>query len=251
MRDEERLCECGRFHQWGILRYSQDNTALYGPRPLPTCDNFRPKIDDAERALAASVPNLGEIWAQTQDLNPQATLATRIVVARLRSLGEVEKKKNGALARLFGSSSSGIQAIAAQWPEFIGFVISQITDMRGVLVRDETKFAHLVAHTDEIVEAMRGVTQLSARLKRQEELLVDIAASIERLQAQDDAEDEALRHFGLLEPEEDSLFDLRRFTPSLPTEPVVVESEPRHDDDESENGDSDEDENGNGDEDEE
>ena len=184
MRDEERPCECGETHKWGIVGASDDGVPLYGARPTETCDNYRAKVTTLPTHL-----NAQELWAQTGDLDPQATLATRAIVARLRTLGKDDPAK--------------------QWPEFAGFVISQITDMRGALVRDESKFAHLVAHTDEIVEAMRGVVQLSEKLTVQQLMLREITERLNQVQADlnqlrvtrkaDDVT--AYGHFGLSVPE--------------------------------------------------
>jgi len=100
-------------------------------------------------ALTLTTDQTKALWYETSDLSPQASAATRMAVAKMRKLGDGKR---------------GFQQLTAQWPEFMGFVISQITDMRAAMVRDESKFSHLVAHTDEIVEAMRGVVQLKERL---------------------------------------------------------------------------------------
>lgn len=228
MKDEERLCQCGKKHKWGITGRDQGGVVVYGPKPVPDCQYFRPATDQ----LPEFVGDLRELWSQTGDLDAQATLATRVVVARLRSLNPVE-----------------------QWQEFVGYVISQITSLRGSLLRDESKFAHLVAHTDELVETMQSVGLISERLKKHENLLSQIAERLEdmeynRLETmqmdEERAENEALRHFGLERDE----FDSKRWTPSRPNEAVLVERV-RDDDESDQNGEQDSDENGNGEDDEE
>jgi hypothetical protein len=229
MRDEMRLCECGNEHPWGILRYSEDRVPLYGPRAIPTCDNYRPPAYSGRQLTADQLPafvaTAQELWAETGDLDPQATLATRVAVARIRSLAKGE---------------NSYKAMALQWPDFMGFIISQITEMRGALVRDESKFAHLVAHTDEVVEAMRDVVGLKEQLGRLSSAIADVANMVDELReernANYSAEVEALQHFGLLgfrsdeevRTQRDALFkDL--FTRSLTTEPILTEAEPTKD----------------------
>jgi hypothetical protein len=93
-------------------------------------------------------------------------------------------------------------AVAAQWPEFLGFVVSQITDMRGSLTRDESKFARLLSHTDEIVIAMEHVVQLSERLAKHQMMLSEIMREVHEMREDRhikySAEVDAYAHFGLL-----------------------------------------------------
>ena len=141
--------------------------------------------------------NPQELWSQTGDLNPQASAATRTAVARLRSLGNGKR---------------GLTAIAAQWPEFVGFVISQITDMRGAMVREDAKFANMIAHTDEILRAMESVGGLSEQLSNQRRGIMEI---LHRVPAPDNtsATRAALAHFGQLEDEETALHNYGLPTP--------------------------------------
>jgi hypothetical protein len=183
MKDEVRDCaNCGKQHYWGITGHSKDNVPLYGPRPRTDCDDFRPKLEPVPVGVNAQA-----LWQQTGDLDPQATIATRLVVARLRELAD---------------GKAGMAAVAAQWPEFLGFVVSQITDLRGTLVRDESKFALLVAHVDEIVEAMKNVTQLAERLALQNKMMRQVLREVHELrderEAKFSAEITAYEHFGLL-----------------------------------------------------
>lgn len=244
---EWRLCgKCGKKHRWTVSGYNR-NGPLYNAQPTKTCKRYSPTkevpIDEwpgkalvhvASDPTSVNLPTNGqELWAQTPELNAQATMATRLVVARLKELG---KRK------------SGFAQIAAQWPEFMGFMISQVTDLRGSLFRDESKFAHLVAHTDELVETMRAVGNIGERLKRQEALLSELLDRLDDMELvrmeHDDAEDEALRHFGLV-PDEQSQFDEELYFGGMPSrhdEPVLVEKANGRDDDDQQ-----QDDNGNGD----
>ena len=129
--------------------------------------------------------NAQEVWAQTGDLNPQAELATRVAIARIKSLA------NG---------KTGLNAIAAQWPEFMGFVLSQVTDLRGTLTRDDNKFAHLVAHTDDVVEQLRQVGPLAAKLNQQTQMLAEVIERLDQIQERPpQLNPDALLHFGLID----------------------------------------------------
>jgi len=225
MRDVQRRCECGKDHPWGVVRYSQDNTPLYGPRAIATCDDFRPE----QEKVPAFVEDLRELWSQTGDLDPQATVATRAVIARIRTLPDPRE----------------------QWAEFAGLLVSQVTTVRAALTRDESKFAHLVAHTDEIVSAMENVVQLADRLKAQDRKLNAILEELETVKVAREAKErpaelEALQHFGLDElafkdetgapfqvvPPNTILHDSRTpWSPSLPSEAVLVERDDNNDDD--------------------
>ncbi len=183
MQDVDKLCgNCKHSHKYGILRYSPDNVALYNARPCSCgCDDFVEAIPGEENLPALSQPQIKDIWARTSFLGAQVPLATRIAVAQIMSLGKDEHPAT---------------AMIHQWPEFVGLMISQITDIRGAMTRDENKFAHLVAHTDEIVESMRGVVQLSERLativaqnERMAEHIAELQAEVAQLRGKDGLND--------------------------------------------------------------
>lgn len=182
MNDELRDCECGKQHPWGIVKYSDDRVPLYGPRDIDGCDHFRPVLEPVPAGV-----NAQELWAQTADLDAQADVQTRLVVSGLRSLA---------------NRKAGMAAVAAMMPEFMNFMIASQTKLTGSLLRNESKFAHLVAHTDEIVEAMRKVTQLSEQLDAVNLVQRDILDQIGQIRADRNikysAEVEAFGHFGLL-----------------------------------------------------
>lgn len=163
MQDEKRPCaQCGHDHDYGTTGHSLDGVRLRGPRKCWCgCDHFvernipaELKFDHQNETLPAVDPilpanELKELWANTSFLNAQVPMATRIAVRQIHGLMQVADLS---------------PALTAALTEFASLVISQVTDIRGAMTRDENKFAHLVAHTDEIVEAMRGVTQLAERL---------------------------------------------------------------------------------------
>lgn len=162
MQDEKRSCaQCGHDHSYGILRYSPDGVPFYGARKCWChCDHFvernisaELKFDHQQESLpdTFSLPDkeLKELWADTSFMSAQVPLATRIAVRQIHGLMQVADLSPALIMAL---------------TEFASLVISQVTDIRGAMTRDENKFAHLVAHTDEIVEAMRGVTQLAERI---------------------------------------------------------------------------------------
>lgn len=169
MRDEQRLCgSCKHEHAWGILRYSADGVPKYGPRLCDAvvlsegklfdhdrqsccCDHFVAAVEGAENLPALTQDQTQALWSQTSFLNAQVPAATRIAISGIMLLLEV-------------GSANLDPAIAGAVREFMGLMVSQITDIRSALTKNDNKFAHLVAHTDEIVEAMRGVVQLKERL---------------------------------------------------------------------------------------
>jgi hypothetical protein len=164
MNDEQRSCgNCGHEHAYGTLRHSWDGVPIKGARRCwCNCTNFVERNEIAERLFgkplisgnqnlvpALSDKKLKELWADTSFLNAQVPLATRLAIRQIRDLFTREALPGGLTDALM---------------EFTGLVISQLTDIRGAMTRDDSKFAHLVAHTDEIVDAMRSVTQLAERL---------------------------------------------------------------------------------------
>ena len=156
MKDVMKKCgRCKHEHLWGILSRSEDLVPLYGPRVcneivenavgekyLCNCLDFVPD-GGTELMIGVDPGDVGQLWQATSFLNAQAPMATRIAVRQILSMEEGPERNK----------------------EFMGLMLSQVTDIRGALTRDESKYAHLVAHTDEIVESMRNVTQLANRLE--------------------------------------------------------------------------------------
>lgn len=158
MNDVLEPCgHCNHEHRVGIVRHSIDGVPLYGARKCETCgcEQFAQKQGNVPTLPADEIKAL---WQATSFLNAQVPAATRIAVRQIMDLfspKEGEDANNYLPAPL-------MRGIA----EFAGLLISQTTDVRAALTRDDNKFAHLVAHTDEIVESMRGVVQLSERLEK-------------------------------------------------------------------------------------
>lgn len=151
MNDEQKLCgNCGHEHAWGVVSYSDDNVRLYGARMCVAvvgdvrcgCRDWSPASEGTELAVVMPPEELQALWAETSFLSAQTPMATRIAVRQINALEGKEREK-----------------------EFMGLMISQVTDIRAAMTKDESKFAHLVSHADEIVESMRGVVQLSERLE--------------------------------------------------------------------------------------
>ncbi len=180
MKDERRKCgACKHEHAYGILRYSQDNVPLYGARRCDVtfpivenirhqddgdriewkkcnCDRFVEAVEGMENLPSLTQPETKALWEATSFLNAQVPMATRIAVRQISDLLDLSIPTEG--------TNNFLAPIKPVLKEFAGLMISQLTDIRGAMTRDENKFAHLVAHTDEIVESMRAVTQLAERL---------------------------------------------------------------------------------------
>jgi len=183
VNDVKKLCAtCRHEHAWGILRHDQQGAPLYGPRRCEFvgregcatvrcgCDRFAEAnegLDIYNKALTLTAKQTEALWEQTAFLNPQVPAATRMMVAKI-----MESGKNWR----------GKALMEKQWPEFVGLMISQLTDIRGAMVRDDSKFANLVAHTDEIIESMRGVVQLNERLGKMWEAIRDTHDRLDNLE---------------------------------------------------------------------
>lgn len=161
MNDVKRLCgRCRHEHDYGVLRYSQDNVKFYGARGCPECNcsDFVEAHEGVENALSLPSGELRQLWEDTAFLSAQTPMATRIAVRQLETLDGGERDK-----------------------AFMGLMISQVTDIRAALTKDESKFANLVGHTDEIVDSMKGVVQLNERLTGVNLRIDDTNERIDRL----------------------------------------------------------------------
>lgn len=161
MNDVKRLCgRCRHEHDYGVLRYSQDNVKLYGARGCPECNcsDFVEAHEGMENALSLPSGELRQLWEDTSFLSAQTPMATRIAVRQLETLEGGERDK-----------------------AFMGLMISHVTDIRAALTKDESKFANLVGHTDEIVDSMKGVVQLNERLTGVNLRIDDTNSRIDRL----------------------------------------------------------------------
>lgn len=130
-----------------------DNVPLYGARKCWCgCDRFVAVVEGNENLPAMTQDQTAALWSKTSFLNAQVPAATRMAMAGILNLLEV------------ASTDIPSPAIVGAVREFMGLMISQVTDIRGALTRDDSKFALLVAHTDEVVESMRAVNLLAERL---------------------------------------------------------------------------------------
>jgi hypothetical protein len=165
MNDVMKPCaRCRHEHAIGILRYDQQGTPLYGARVCSAlvlrdgklfdhqrescgCRDFVEAVlnEKGEASLPAALTmpkqELQALWNETEFLSPQASAETRIAVRRVMEMREKDREK-----------------------AFIGLMLANLSDIRGAMSKDESKFANLVSHTDEIVESMKGVVQLNERL---------------------------------------------------------------------------------------
>ena len=160
MNDVKKMCgRCKHEHRWGIIRYSPDNVALYGARSCwCDCTDFIEAHEGVENALSLPSDEIRQLWEDTAFLNAQTPMATRIAVRQIDSLEGPEREK-----------------------AYQGMLLSQILDVRAALNKDESKFANLVSHTDEIVDSMKGVVQLNERLTGLNMRIDDTNERIDRL----------------------------------------------------------------------
>ena len=223
MKDVQKMCaRCGHEHAWGVLSYSDDNVKLYGARPCEApkenavgmqypcaCDDFA-QAQEGDRIglpMAAVAPEeLKALWADTSFLNAQAPMATRIAVRQILSLEEGPERNK----------------------EFMGLMLSQVTDIRGALTKDESKFAHLVSHTDEILEGMKGAVQLAERLTVVNLSIDDTNERIDRLATMLNAIAEKLG-VGVEEPEQTDRHIFTQANSKMQDEAVVVDGVPTDD----------------------
>lgn len=104
-----------------------------------------------------------EVWRQTWDLSPQTPITVRRAVIAIRGAA----KDKGPLS-----------AMAASWPMFAQEVMRVCTEMQAAMMRDESKFAHLVAGTEAVVKTLGGVNPLKRRLADIEGQLQHIAGKL-------------------------------------------------------------------------
>jgi hypothetical protein len=162
MNQEWRWClNCKHKHSIGIVRYNQQGIPLYGSLRCTgrrggtkcRCTQFAEDTRPLEKRRKAQVPavvskELGlpaeevqKLWEETSFLSPQAPAASRVAIAKAMALSPA--KRDLELAK---------------------YQIHLLSDIQGAMLREDSKFALLVAHADEIVEAMKGVVQLKERL---------------------------------------------------------------------------------------
>ena len=150
MKDVLKLCgRCNHEHAVGTLRHSVDGVPLVGARKCECgCGDFVEAVmtENATNGLplaaVMSFTDLAKLWEDTHFLSPQASAETRIAIRKVMELQDPQEREVA----------------------YMGVMLANLSDIRGAMSKDESKFAHLVSHTDEIVDSMKGVTQLSERL---------------------------------------------------------------------------------------
>jgi len=105
---------------------------------------------------------IDRIWGLTEFLSAQTPIELRMMLVRAQDLG-----------------------IAL--PPHEQLMISLLYDMRALMTKDESKFAHLVAGTETIVKTLQKVNPLVERLRRQEEMIDSLANQLDRAEGKIDA----------------------------------------------------------------
>lgn len=108
------------------------------------------------------------VWAATWDLSPQTPLPVRKTVAAMRETS---------------AGKTPEQAMALMFPMLADFLMTAMTETQGALMRDESKFAHLVAGTEAIVKTMQDLNPLNRRLERIEDAVHSLAETLEKMVA--------------------------------------------------------------------
>lgn len=85
------------------------------------------------------------VWAETRDLAAQTDFDTRRAVVALRRCG----------------------SLSDSWPVFFTQLTQMMSQMRGAMTNENSKFAHLVAGTETIVKTLQAVNPLKERLEWQ------------------------------------------------------------------------------------
>lgn len=86
---------------------------------------------------------VNHVWAETRDLSAQTPFEVRQAVVMLRKCGSL----NDA------------------WPVFFAQITQMMSEMRGAMVGDHSKFAHLVAGTETVVRELQKVGPFTAALQ--------------------------------------------------------------------------------------
>ena len=168
MQDIYKHCKtCGHDHLVGELRKDRQGVPVYGARkcnkPVPTgrswkrcrCNKFvedealfRKEQRERKQSSLPAVKDMtkaqvAKMFAKTGYLSPQTPLEARVAAYKLSTLPMGAKRDI----------------------EFMRAVLAVTYDTRAAFLRSDNKFAHLVAHTDEIVNAMQKVAQLAEKLE--------------------------------------------------------------------------------------
>jgi hypothetical protein len=111
------------------------------------------------------------IWGLTEFVSAQTPIETRMLLVRAQELGIPLTPHEELLVRL-------------------------LFDMRALMTKDESKFAHLVAGTETIVKTLQNVNPLVRRLERQEMMIDSLSEQLNRAESKIDALMEAMHEVG-------------------------------------------------------
>ena len=93
-----------------------------------------------------SVEQVADIWRKTEDLSPQTNINARRMVIAIREAGK---------------GRGPIEALAVQFPLFVNEMLRIGSETQAALMRDESKFAHLVAGAEMVAKSMEQFGHLA------------------------------------------------------------------------------------------
>lgn len=121
-------------------------------------ENALAKNSDLSAAFDVPVPTdeVGRIWRETEWMSPQTPIEVRRAVLKLKEQGH---------------AVTGVDQV----------IMQAVLDLRAALYRDESKFAHLVAGTETIVDKLQEVNKWEAIVERLETRLDETNLLVQRL----------------------------------------------------------------------
>jgi len=141
---------------------------LKKPEPI-TQENLPAALKDGRITQA----EVDRIWGLTEFLSAQTPIELRMMLVRAQEMGIPLTHHEQLLTAL-------------------------LYDMRALMTKDESKFAHLVAGTEVIVKALQNVNPLVRRLERQEQMIDDLSDQLNRAEAKIDTLIDAMAEGGKL-----------------------------------------------------
>jgi hypothetical protein len=111
---------------------------------------------------------VAEIWHATEDLPATTPIETRKAVIAIRKAG---------------AGHDPIEAMALAYPHFMRFVMDSVARTEAALTKDESKFAHLVAHTDDVVRELQKVGPITSAFQDLRARHEFLTAKLERIEA--------------------------------------------------------------------
>lgn len=110
-----------------------------------------------------SVEQVADIWRQTEDLSPQTNINARREIIALRNAGK---------------GRGPIEAMAVQFPMLVNMLLRATNETQAAMMRDESKFAHLVAGAEVVAKSMEQLGTIAAAYEKIQDKLNDIEAQI-------------------------------------------------------------------------